>query len=136
KIKKHLEKLGFSVEDLGTHSKDRCDYPGFAARVASGVSKGKYKRGVLVCKTGIGNSIVANRFPGVRAGLIYNVTAARLSRQHNDSNVLVLGSRFVNEKAARRILQVWLNTKFMGGRHKRRLDQIKKIEREIRCAKI
>ena len=131
KLKAYLRKKGLKVEDLGTASTRRCDYPEFAYTLARQVSTGKYNRGVLICKTGIGNSIVANRFPGVRAALCYNVKAARLSREHNDSNVLVLGSAFVNAGQARRILWVWLNTAFSSGRHKRRLNQIKKIERKL-----
>lgn len=131
KLKSYLRKKGLKVADLGTDSAGRCDYPEFACTLASQVSGGKYNRGVLICKTGIGNSIVANRFPGVRAALCYNVKAARLSREHNDSNVLVLGSAFVSAGQARRILRVWLNTAFSGGRHKRRLNQIKKIERKL-----
>ena len=129
KLKSYLEKRGFKVKDLGTHSPQRCDYPEFAYALAKNISAGKYPRGMLICKTGIGNSIVANRFPGVRAALCYNLKAARLSRQHNDSNVLILGSYFVNEELAKKILSVWLNTQFQGGRHKRRLNQIKKIDK-------
>ncbi len=131
KLKSYLEKKGFKIEDLGTYSPERCDYPEFAYVLAKQVSSKKYKRGVLICKTGIGNSIVANRLPGVRAALCYNIKAARLSREHNDSNILILGSLFVNSGQARKILNVWLNTEFEGGRHKRRLNQIKKIEKEI-----
>ncbi len=134
KLKSYLIKKGFSVKDLGTYSKERCDYPQFASSLAKRVSEGKIRQGVLICKSGIGNSIVANRFPGVRAALCYNVKAARLSRQHNDSNILVLGSGFVNAQSARRILNVWLNTQFQGGRHLRRLNILKKIERELRCS--
>lgn len=136
KIKPYLQNLRFSIKDLGTYSKARCDYPKFASTLAELISKGKHKRGILICKTGIGNAIIANRFPGVRAALCYNVSASRLSRQHNDSNVLVLGAVFVNEKLAKRIIRVWLNTEFMAGRHSRRLSQIKNIERKIRCNKI
>ena len=129
KIKAYLEKCGFNVMDVGTDSEVPCDYPGFAAALAKLISQGRYKRGILVCKSGIGNSIVANKFRGVRAALCYNVTAARLSRGHNDSNVLVLGSIFVNSAKAKRIVRVWLATKFQGGRHKRRLNRIKNIEK-------
>ncbi|MCX5710021.1 MAG: ribose 5-phosphate isomerase B [Candidatus Omnitrophica bacterium] len=131
KLKPYLVKKGLKVLDLGTYSKDRCDYPEFAAGVAEVVSKGKLKRGVLICKSGIGNSIVANRFPGVRAALVYSIKAARLSREHNDSNILVLGSGFVNKKLGEKIMNIWLKTKFQGGRHQRRLNLIKKIERGI-----
>jgi ribose 5-phosphate isomerase B len=132
KLKPYLKRMGLRVVDFGTYSKQRCDYPKFAYHLARGVSSGKFKIGILICKSGIGNSIVANRLPGVRAALCYNVKAARFSREHNDSNILSLGSVFVNERLAKRILKVWLNTKFMGGRHKRRLRQIKDIEKQIR----
>lgn len=132
KLKPYLEKVGLQVKDLGAYSKERCDYPEFGYRLARLVSGGKYPRGILICKSGIGHSIVANRLPGVRAALCYNVRAARLSRRHNDSNVLVLGSTFVNGKSAKKITGVWLKTEFLGGRHARRLGQIKKIERKTR----
>lgn len=132
KLKLYLEKKGLLIEDLGTYSKHRCDYPKFAYMLAKRISLGEYKRGILICKTGIGNSIVANRFPGVCAALVYNTEAAKFSREHNDSNILILGSYFVKEGQAKRILNVWLNTKFQGGRHKRRLNQIKEIEKKIR----
>ena len=131
KLKSYLKNKGIPTKDLGTDSDQRCDYPQFAYALAREISRQKFKKGILVCKSGIGNSIVANRLTSVRAALCYNVKAARLSRQHNDSNVLVLGSAFVKEKLATRILDVWLNTKFKGGRYKRRLNQIKKIEKEI-----
>jgi ribose 5-phosphate isomerase B len=131
KLKSHLEDKGITVKDLGTDSPARCDYPDFAFGVASLVAKGKFKRGILICKSGIGNSILANRFSGVRAALCYNTRAARLSRQHNDSNILILGSGFVSVKMAKRILRVWLNTRFQGGRHRRRLELIKKLEKKI-----
>ena len=135
KIKPYLEKKGLKIKDLGAYSKEGCDYPKFAYLLAKEISSGNFKRGILLCKSGIGNSIVANRLAGVRAALCYNVKAARLSREHNDSNVLILGSAFVNAKSARKIIAVWLNTKFQGGRHKRRLNQIKNIEKEIRSLK-
>jgi len=132
KIKPYLSKLGFKVKDLGTYSEESCDYPELAYALAKDVSRGKYKRGILICKSGIGNSIVANRVPGVRAALCYNVKAAKLSRQHNDSNVLALGSIFVNAGLAKKIIKTWLETKFEGGRHQRRINLIKQIERKIR----
>ncbi len=135
KLKPYLSGKGLNLKDLGTCSKERCDYPNFAYALAKQISSGRVKRGILICKSGIGNSIVANKLPGVRAALCYNVKAARLSRRHNDSNVLVLGSSFVNERLAKKITGVWLKTGFQGGRHKRRVDQIKKIERMIRSGK-
>ncbi len=133
KLKPFLEKKNFKVKDLGTYSNDRCDYPVIAYSLAKEIAQGKYKQGILICKTGIGNAIVANRLPRVRAALCYNVKAARLSREHNDSNVLVLGSVFVNPGLAEKILNIWLSTQFQGGRHQRRLNQLKKIERELGC---
>jgi ribose 5-phosphate isomerase B len=131
-LKSYLVKRGFRVRDLGTYVKESCDYTTFASSLAKAISQGRYKRGILICKTGIGNSIVANRFPGVRAALCYNVKATRLSREHNDSNVLVLGSLFMDVKLAKRIVSIWLKTKFQSGRHLRRLLQIRSIERELR----
>jgi ribose 5-phosphate isomerase B len=135
KLKAALIMKGFSVKDLGTNSGERCDYPILAYELAKQISRGKYKRGILICKSGIGNSIVANRLSGVRAALCYNYKAAKLSREHNDSNVLVLGSAFVNATLAKKILNVWLNTGFLGGRHKRRLNIIKKIEKGLGAAR-
>ena len=135
KISEYLEKKGFKVRDVGTFCEESCDYPLFAAQAARLVSQGKYDLGILICKSGIGSSIVANKFPGVRAALCYNLTAARLSREHNDSNILVLGSRFVSAALAKRMVKVWLNTEFQGGRHQRRLNIIKDIEKKIRGAK-
>jgi ribose 5-phosphate isomerase B len=131
KLKVFLEKKGLKVKDVGPYSAQRCDYPEYAYAAAKEVSSGKFKRGILICKTGIGNSIVANKLPRVRAALCYNVKAAKLSRQHNDSNILVLGASFVNEKLARKIVGAWLVEPFAGGRHKRRINQIRKIEIEI-----
>jgi len=131
KLKLFLEKKNFKVKDLGTYSKVRCDYPLTAYALAKEITQGKYKQGILICQTGIGNSIVANRFPRVRAALCYNVKAARLSREHNDSNILVLGSTFVKSGLAKRVLNTWLTTQFKRGRHQRRLNQLKKIEREL-----
>ncbi len=126
-LKPYLLKSGFKVNDIGTYSVQRCDYPKIAYSLARQISLGKFSRGILICNTGIGNSIVANRLPGVRAALCYNIKAARLSRQHNDSNILVLGAAFMNGSEAKRITGLWLKTGFIGGRHKRRLNQIKDI---------
>lgn len=131
KIKPYLEKAGLRVKDLGTYSEERCDYPGFAAALAKKISDGRQKRGILICSSGIGVSIVANRFKGVRAALCYNPKAAECSRRHNDSNILVLGSRFINPGLGKKIIKIWLDTRFEGGRHRRRLNLIKKIEKEM-----
>ena len=132
RLKLYLKTKGFRVKDLGTYSKERCNYPELAYALAKEISRGRYSRGILICKSGIGNSIVANRLPRVRAALCYSTEVARLSRQHNDANVLVLGSAFVNKEQAKRILRVWLNTKFKGARHRVRLNQISQIERDVK----
>ncbi len=123
-VKKALERLGVPFEDVGTHSADSVDYPDFAHRVAEAVEKGRYKRGIVVCGTGIGVSIAANRHPGVRAAVAYSEETAWLSREHNDANVLALGGRTIAPGLAERILEVWLRTPFAGGRHARRVAKI------------
>jgi len=132
-LKRFLQRKGFGVKDVGTFSQERCDYPLYAYAAAKEVSTGRYPRAVIVCKSGIGNSIVANKLPRVRAALCYNMKAARLARLHNDSNVLVLGSLFVNGQQAKRMLAAWLSTEFEGGRHRNRVRQIRTIEEGIRC---
>lgn len=131
KLIKYLLKKRLAVKDLGAYTQDSCDYPFYAYLLAKAISQKKSNRGILICKTGIGNSIVANRFPGVRASLCLNVKMAKLTRQHNDSNVLALGSGLVTEKTAEKILDTWLREEFAGGRHKRRLNILNKIEREL-----
>lgn len=131
KLKDYLDKKGISVKDLGTYTSGRCDYPEYAYALAKAISSGKSKRGILICKSGIGSSIVANRLPGVRAALCYNLKAVKLSREHNDSNVLVLGSAFVKTDLAKRMVLAWLNTGFAGGRHLKRVKLIDYRE----CAK-
>jgi ribose 5-phosphate isomerase B len=124
KVKKTLDRLGVPFEDVGTHSADSVDYPDFAHRVAEAVEKGGYERGILVCGTGIGVSMAANRHPGVRAAVAHDEETARLSREHNDANVLALGGRTIDPVLADRILEVWLKTPFAGGRHARRVAKI------------
>jgi len=132
KLKEYLQKKAISVKDLGTYSSERCDYPLYAYELARNISSGKFKRGILICKSGIGNSIVANRWPGVRAALCDSLKITKLSRQHNDSNVLVMGSGFVKADLAKRMVTAWLNTKFLGGRHLRRIKLINQIDKKIR----
>lgn len=134
-IKAYLAKKGYDVDDAGAYSGESCDYPQYAYAAAKKVSEGKVSRGVIVCKSGIGNSIVANKLAGVRAALCYNMTAVKLSRMHNDSNILVLGSRFTPAAQAKRMVGLWLSTEFEGGRHTRRLRQIREIEEGVRCRK-
>jgi ribose 5-phosphate isomerase B len=138
KLKAYLQKKAISVKDLGAYSKESCDYPVYAYELAKNISSGKFKRGILICKSGIGTAIVANRLPGVRAALCHNLKITKLSRQHNDSNVLVLGSAFVKPDLAKRMVSAWLETKFLGGRHLRRVKLIDQIDKNIQtrsCAK-
>lgn len=128
KLKDFLEKEGYQVKDTGCLNRESCDYPEYAYQVARLVSSGRFSRGILICKSGIGNSIVANKLKGVRAALCYNLKAAKLSRRHNDANILVLGALFVKEALAKRMTNLWLKTEFEGGRHLRRVRQIGKIE--------
>ena len=124
KLKQQLEGRGLRVLDIGAHSEQSVDYPAVAHQLAEAVASGRFERGVIVCGTGIGVSIAANRHAGVRAALAYDETTARLSRAHNDANVLALGGRSLDHGAARRILDVWLDTPFEGGRHARRVALI------------
>jgi ribose 5-phosphate isomerase B len=124
KVRAHLAARGLRVEDLGTHSLDSVDYPEFGHRLAEEVASGRFARGVVVCGTGIGISIAANRHPGVRAAVACDEATARLSRQHNDANVLALGGRTLEHEKALRILDAWLDTPFEGGRHARRVAGI------------
>jgi RpiB/LacA/LacB family sugar-phosphate isomerase len=110
------------------------DYPDFGREVAERVSRGEAARGVLICTNGIGMSIVANKFPGVRAALVGEATAARMAREHNDANVLVLGGGMMGKFHARELLRVFLETPFAGGRHQRRVDKISDIERSLGLA--
>ncbi len=128
-VKKLLQKLGYQIEDVGTYGRKSVDYPDYAARLAEQVKKGRNKRGIITCGTGIGASIAANKIPGIYAALVNDVRDARLSRQHNNANVLVLGGRPYHKENVKKIVKVWLKTRFEGGRHKRRVNKISKIER-------
>ncbi|MDE3154029.1 MAG: ribose 5-phosphate isomerase B [Acidobacteriota bacterium] len=129
-IKQLLESRGVAVDDVGTVSRDSVDYPDFAVRVATAVAAGRSERGILVCGTGIGMSIAANKVNGVRAAVVGDPDAARLSREHNDANVLAIGARVTSVELALTIVDVFLGTPFEGGRHQRRLDKIEAIERD------
>jgi ribose 5-phosphate isomerase B len=123
-VKEHLIRTGYAVTDEGTNGTDAVDYPDFGARAAAKVSSGLIPKGILICGSGVGMSIVANRFPGVRAALCLDEETARLSRQHNDANMLVLAGRKTDPETAVRIVETWLATPFEGGRHQKRLDKI------------
>ena len=127
-VKAFLAGAGIKVSDVGTHSEDSVDYPDFGAGVAGGVSRGEYPRGILLCGSGIGMSMVANRFPGVRAALCNDLFSAVMCRKHNDANILVLGGRVIGETLAIEIVKAWLETDFEGGRHQSRLDKFDKLE--------
>jgi len=127
-VRAFLAGAGIEVSDAGTHSEDSVDYPDYGARVAAGVSTGKFSRGILLCGSGIGMSMVANRFPGVRAALCNDLFSAIMCRKHNDANILVLGGRVIGEALALEIVKAWLETDFEGGRHQSRLDKFDKLE--------
>ncbi len=127
-IKRTLQGLGLHVEDVGTDSTDSVDYPDFAERAARGVAAGRFDRGILVCGTGIGMAIAANKVPGVRAATVTDAAMARLSREHNDANVLALGGRLLDRQRALEIVRIFLETPFAGDRHQRRVDKIRQLE--------
>ena len=127
-IYRHLVDKEYEVTDFGTHSEESCDYPLYAQKVAEAVAAGKYQRGILLCGTGIGISIAANKVPGIRCALVSDCYSARSTRQHNDSNVLALGGRVIGPELALELVKVWLETSFDGGRHQRRVDLITQLE--------
>ena len=124
KLEAELKKMGYAVKDFGTNSTESTDYADFAHPLAKDISEGKHKRGILLCGTGLGMSYVANRYPNVRAAVSWSPEIAELARGHNDANVLVLPARFVSADEAVKILRTWLDTKFEGGRHQRRVLKI------------
>jgi ribose 5-phosphate isomerase B len=123
-VREWLEQRGFAVEDVGARSPEQVDYPDVAHKVADAVSSGRLKRGLLVCGTGLGVAMAANRHAGVRAAAVWSEETARLAREHNDANVLALGGRTTDPVLAERILDTWLETPFAGGRHARRVEKI------------
>lgn len=135
-IKGFLAQRGLAVEDLGTSDQTSVDYPDFGVRVSRQVSTGQAELGILVCGTGIGMSIVANKFPGVRAALINDEFTARMSKEHNNANILVMGGRVVDVPAALRMVGIWLDSTFEAGRHQLRLDKIAQLEEDIRTGRI
>ncbi|MGI6145648.1 MAG: ribose 5-phosphate isomerase B [Clostridia bacterium] len=127
-IKKWLEEKGYSFIDYGTYSTESCDYPELALKVAHAVADGECTHGIIVCGTGIGVSIVANKVPGIRAALCHDTFSARACREHNDANVLTLGERVIGRGLALDIVETWLNASFSGGRHQRRVEMIKALD--------
>ena len=129
-LKTFLKSLGVELIDLGTFNEDSVDYPDFGTLVAEKVSRGELEKGILICGTGIGMSMVANKFPRIRAAVANDLYSSRCSREHNDANILIIGGRIVGKELAKEIVRVWLETPFVGGRHKRRLEKIEALERE------
>ena len=127
KLKGLLAEKGIPVEDAGTFSEDSVDYPDFGIKVAAQVSSGNYQRGILICGTGLGMSMVANKFPHIRAALCNDLFSAEMSRRHNDANILVMGGRVIGDVLASAIVQKWLETPFDGGRHRLRLEKFDRI---------
>lgn len=123
-----LERLGAEVLDLGTHSKESVDYPDYGEKVGRAVAGGEADFGIVICGTGIGISIAANKVPGVRAALCHDVYSARMSRAHNDANVLALGARVVGPGLAEAIVEAWLTGSFEGGRHQPRVDKLRRLD--------
>ena len=129
-VKRYLEEKEIQYEDLGTYSEERADYPLMAKEVCKKVSEKKAEKGILICRSGYGMAIVANKFKGVRCAPIYNEESAKFSRMHNDTNVLALGADYLSTHEAICILRIWLATEFEGGRHSDRLQMIEEIEKE------
>ena len=127
-----LKRKNYKVKDFGTFSPKRCDYPPIGYKVASEVGSGKFDRGILICKSGLGMTMVANKVRGIRAALLHSIESARSSRKHNDANIAVFSGNAMSKRKARRILKVWLTIDFAGGRHARRVNQIKKIEKKVK----
>ncbi len=135
-IKAALLARGMNVKDFGTDNGDSVDYPDFAEKVAGAVSRGEADLGILACGTGIGMSIVANKFPGVRAALVADEFMAQMAKEHNNANILVLGGRVLTAEKAVKMVSVWLDSHFEGGRHQRRLDKIAQLEAAVRAGKL
>lgn len=132
-ICRYLESRGMSVEDMGCNSTQSCDYPDFALAVGEKILSGACQRGILVCGSGVGMAIAANKVPGIRAANIFDPVIAGLAREHNDINVLTLGSRFLDLEKAGQIVETFLNTDFAGERHAKRVDKITDIEKKFNC---
>jgi ribose 5-phosphate isomerase B len=131
-LKQWLEARGVTVQDVGTHSADSVDYPDYAAKVATAVASGAAQRGLLVCGSGIGMAIAANKFHGIRAAAVVDEASARLSRSHNDANVLAIGARLTASEEAKELVRIFLETPYDGGRHQQRVDKITALETSAR----
>jgi len=129
-LKEFLQSIGVEVVDMGVNDNKSVDYPDYGIPLADRVSKGEVPRGVLVCGTGIGMSILANKFTGVQAALVNDVFSARMAKEHNNANILVIGGRIVGKGLAREMLKTWIEATFEGGRHQKRLDKIAEVEKK------
>lgn len=126
-----LRAKGVALEDFGPKNGDRVDYPDYGILIAKAVQEKKISRGILICGTGVGMSIVVNRFPGIRGTLCADLYTTKMCREHNDSNILIMGGRVIGVGLAEEIVDTWLNTPFEGGRHQKRLDKIEDIDRQL-----
>lgn len=133
-IMAYLQKKGYEVLNLGTDSSESCDYPLYGEKVGQAVASGEADLGIAICGTGIGISLAANKVPGIRAAVCSEPYSAKLSRMHNDTNVLCFGARVVGTELAKMIVDEWLSAEFLGGRHQRRVDMIMAIEKEAKGA--
>ena len=130
KVVSHLEAKGYEVKDFGTYTKDSCDYPEFSAADAKAVASGECEKGIVLCTTGIGVSISANKVDGIRCALLSDVWSAKMTRLHNDTNMMALGAGIVGENLAMEIVDTWLTTEFSGdARHQRRIDKVMALEK-------
>ena len=128
KLKTFVTDMGFNVKDVGAPSEESVDYADIGAKVATAISKGTYRRGILLCGTGLGMSMIANRFPRVRAALCNDLFSVIMSRRHNDANILVLGGRVTGDVLAKEMVRVWFETPFEGGRHTPRIEKLDRID--------
>ena len=126
-----LRDKGVTLEDFGPNNSDRVDYPDYGISIAKAIQENKVDRGILICGTGVGMSIVVNRFPGIRGTLCADLYTTKMCREHNDSNILIMGGRVIGKGLAEEIVSMWLDTPFEGGRHQKRLDKIEDIDRKL-----
>ena len=130
KVVAHLEKKGYEVQDFGTYTLDSCDYPDFAEKAAKAVASGECEKGIVLCTTGIGISIAANKVPGIRCALLHETWSAKMTREHNDTNMMAMGAAVVGELLALEIVDTWLGTEFSGeAKHQRRIDKVMALEK-------
>lgn len=129
-LMEHLRASNVEFEDIGTYTAESCDYPVYAEKAARGVAEGKYEKGILVCGTGIGMSLAANKIPGIRCAVLSDCFSAEMCRAHNDANMMALGARVTGIELAKRMVDIFLNTEFLGGRHAHRVEMLRALESE------